>query len=309
MTRQAFGDRGVSVIFFLVATEKLKVFISWSGPLAKDVAIIWHELLREITDEIQPFVSDVDIEAGARGLDEIKAELDGTKFGIVIVTQSNQNAPWLNFEAGALSKALDNATVRVAPSLVDFSSPNQITSPLKQFQGSLLNKDGVGRILKTLAGALGAEWSAYEKRLDRCWDEYEQRFEAEKSSHAVSAKSAKRPVEDMVEEILTIARDLRRPSKQEPTLVDELARQSQKTISILRQHASASNLVITDARIFRHANGVSVIATVADTLNLDTQQVEKIAEAIGREGIRDLEIISENTRIKIEAPRTSHTQA
>lgn len=73
-----------------------------------------------------PFVSDADIEAGARGLDDIKDELDGTRFAIVVVTRDNQNAPWLNFEAGAISKQLSGSINRVAPCLVDFDGSSQM---------------------------------------------------------------------------------------------------------------------------------------------------------------------------------------
>ena len=41
---------------------------------------------------------------------EIAKALDETKFGVFCVTPENQGEPWLNFEAGALSKTVTERT-------------------------------------------------------------------------------------------------------------------------------------------------------------------------------------------------------
>jgi hypothetical protein len=118
--------------------DKRKIFISWSGDLAREVTLVLHGWLPEMFDGIKPWMSAEDIDAGARGLEEIGEQLDSTSFGIIVVTQANQNAPWLNFEAGALSKRFGprDARTRVAPLLVDLSSAGQIVGPIKQFQAN-----------------------------------------------------------------------------------------------------------------------------------------------------------------------------
>ncbi|WEX02764.1 hypothetical protein [Rhodococcus sp. RCBS9] len=188
--------------------DDLKIFISWSGDLAKGVAHVWHDLLREMFDRVTPWVSDIDIEAGARGLDEIKRELDGTLFGIVVVTPENQDAPWLNFEAGALSRSLSEASTRVVPSLVNFSSPTQITSPLKQFQATLLNEDGVARVLKAVAGVVDADWPTKEKAFTRMWPEYQTRFNDKIVESVDPTNPEPRTNQSMLEELLTITRSM-----------------------------------------------------------------------------------------------------
>lgn len=194
-----------------MADDDLKIFISWSGDLAKSIARVWHDLLLEMFDRATPWVSDLDIEAGARPLDDIKRELDGTSFGIIVVTPENQNAPWLNFEAGALSKALSDATTRVMPSLVNFTSPSQVTSPLKQFQGNLLNQEGVMKILKTIAKGVDADWSTKERTFNRAWSpEYEQRFNDCIANALNPAKPSTRTSEEMLDEVLTIVREIQR---------------------------------------------------------------------------------------------------
>ena len=197
-----------------MAEDNLKIFISWSGDLARSIARIWRDLLNEMFDGVTPWVSDVDIEAGTRGLDEIQRELDGTFFGIIVVTKANQNAPWINFEAGALSKSLPDSTTRVVPSLVDLTSPAQITSPIKQFQATLLDEEGVKRVLKAIANAdaISVDWQTKERSFARMWPEYKTKFTdaIERSGEHPSSAPAQRQPEDMLEELLTISRDISR---------------------------------------------------------------------------------------------------
>lgn len=76
--------------------DKYKVFISWSGNLAKAVAFVWNDLLKLAFDMVDPFMSEAGIGAGERGLDKIATRLADTSFGIVVVTQENENSPWIN---------------------------------------------------------------------------------------------------------------------------------------------------------------------------------------------------------------------
>ena len=78
-----------------MVADKFKVFISWSGQLSQAVAAIWLDLISETFDSVEPFMSEENIGAGERGLVKIATELAGTSFGIIIVTQENQNSPWL----------------------------------------------------------------------------------------------------------------------------------------------------------------------------------------------------------------------
>ncbi|CDP82945.1 MULTISPECIES: TIR domain-containing protein [Mycolicibacterium] len=194
--------------------EKFKVFISWSGELAKAVATVWTELITEVFDGVAPFMSEENIGAGERGLAKIATELAGTGFGIIVVTQDNQHSQWLNYEAGALSKDVDDQTVRVAPSLVDFDRKNDVTGPLGQFQGTLLNEGGVEKILTELAKVIGVDETSVRKRFHRAWaDEYEDKFERAKATRPRPTKPAHRQTPEMLDEILTLVREIARTSK------------------------------------------------------------------------------------------------
>jgi hypothetical protein len=48
-------------------------------------------------------MSQDDIETGSGWLARIKNELEATSYGIICLTPQNLDAPWLHFEAGALS--------------------------------------------------------------------------------------------------------------------------------------------------------------------------------------------------------------
>lgn len=206
-----------------MAADRYKVFISWSGQLAREVAGIWSELLTETFDAVVPFMSERDIGAGERNLPKIADELEGSRFGIVVVTQLNNAAPWINFEAGALSKVIGEGQTRVAPCLVDFSRENDLTGPLSQFQATLLNRAGVEKILIEIAKLVDADVVAVSTRFERSWSgTYESRFNEAKSKSA--GDEAQRSEPDMLNEILTHVRELARttPAHQNPAEIYRL---------------------------------------------------------------------------------------
>lgn len=87
----------------------MKVFISWSGDYSGKIAIALREWLPSVIQSLeQPYVSSEDIAKGSRWNAEVTKELENSCFGIICLTPENLIAPWLHFEAGALSKIIDN---------------------------------------------------------------------------------------------------------------------------------------------------------------------------------------------------------
>ena len=84
------------------------VFISWSGLRSQHVAQALREWLPVVLQTAKPWMSASDIEKGSRGLDEVSSRLQGMKVGIVCLTPENMDAPWILYEAGALSKTIDD---------------------------------------------------------------------------------------------------------------------------------------------------------------------------------------------------------
>ena len=92
----------------------MKVFLSWHGMLSKSVALALRDWLRDVIQSVEPFMSAEDIAPGVRWAANLSAELANTTFGIVCLTRENVAAPYINYEVGALSKAVDDQT-RVGP--------------------------------------------------------------------------------------------------------------------------------------------------------------------------------------------------
>lgn len=144
----------------------MKVFISWSGERSKKVALIFRDWLPTVIQAIEPFVSSEDIEKGARWNTDIAQELKESSFGLICVTKDNLNSQWLNFEAGALSKSINNTYV--APLLFDVKPSELKGSPISQFQATSFSKDDMKRLIETLNSATGN--SLTPARLDKAFE-------------------------------------------------------------------------------------------------------------------------------------------
>src|SRR4051794_15271507 len=116
----------------------MEVFISWSGEKAKAVALLLRSWLPDVIQALDDllWVSDADIESGANWSAAIGARLTTSTYGIICVTRENQGRPWLNFEAGAISKLAGNAV----PVLVDFEDRSDLTGPMTQLQARTMTK-------------------------------------------------------------------------------------------------------------------------------------------------------------------------
>lgn len=146
--------------------NNMKVFISWSGDCSKKVALIFRDWLPTVIQAIEPFVSSEDIEKGARWNTDIAQELKDSSFGLICVTKDNLNSQWLNFEAGALSKSINNS--HVAPFLFDIKPSDLKGSPISQFQSTSFSKEDIKRLIETLNNATGN--SLNSQRLDKAFE-------------------------------------------------------------------------------------------------------------------------------------------
>jgi hypothetical protein len=125
----------------------MKVFLSWSGDKSHKIAIIFRDWLPCVIQSIESYVSSEDIDKGARWSTDIAKELENSSFGILCVTRENINAPWLNFEAGALSKTIEKSSV--SPFLFDIKR-SEINGPILQFQSTIFEKDDIKKLIFSL---------------------------------------------------------------------------------------------------------------------------------------------------------------
>lgn len=144
----------------------MKVFISWSGNKSHKVAIVFRDWFPSVIQSIEPYVSSEDIDKGARWSTDIAKELEDSTFGILCVTKDNMNAPWLSFEAGALSKTMDKTFV--SPFLFDIKR-SEVKGPILQFQSTIFQKEDIKKLLNTLNKASG-ENSIPDVRLEKAFE-------------------------------------------------------------------------------------------------------------------------------------------
>ncbi|QQX15242.1 toll/interleukin-1 receptor domain-containing protein [Bacillus altitudinis] len=129
----------------------MKVFLSWSGNLSKDVATEFSTWISLVLQFVNPFLSSEDIEKGSRWGHEIAKNLEESTHGVFFVTKDNIGAPWINFEAGALSKSLENSHVWTL--LIDMKNSDLNEGPLRQFQTTLFTKKEVHDLVKVINSA------------------------------------------------------------------------------------------------------------------------------------------------------------
>lgn len=126
----------------------MKVFLSWSGNESKQLATIFKEWLPNVLQYVEPYMSAQDISMGERWGNSIADNLEESVFGLIFVTPSNIKAPWINFEAGALSKTFES---RVIPILYKAEVTILDQGPLKQFQSAKnLEKESIFSLLQSI---------------------------------------------------------------------------------------------------------------------------------------------------------------
>ena len=187
----------------------MEVFISWSGDRSRTVAEALHDWLPRVIQSVSPFMSSLDIEKGSRWTDDLATRLGAAEFGLICLTQENLEAPWLIFEAGALSKSIGIS--RVVPYLYKVPQ-TQLKGPLVQFQSALaIDKDDTLRVIKSINKASGEnqlEPARLEEAFETRWPSLENTL-ANIPTTTEEAPPA-RPDSDILEEVLRLCRQISR---------------------------------------------------------------------------------------------------
>ena len=193
----------------------MEVFISWSGERSEKVAKALHDWLPNVIQSLRPFMSAADIKEGSRWATDIATHLEQAKFGLLCLTPENLEAPWLLFEAGALSKTVESAWV--VPYLYKVS-PTELQGPLTQFQAATADKDSTKNVMATLNSALGDN-KLEEARLKSSFENWWPKLEISLNEIQLTTEEAVpiRSERDILEEILDLVRSLSRQVTNLPT--------------------------------------------------------------------------------------------
>lgn len=232
----------------------MKVFISWSGNKSHRVALVFREWLPSVIQSVVPYVSSEDIDKGARWSTDIAKELEDSTFGILCVTKDNLNAPWLSFEAGALSKTMDKSFV--SPFLFDIKRA-EVNGPILQFQSTIFEKEDIKKLLSTINKACGEEGIS-ESMLDKAFEVWYPTLEKDLNElHDLtdedvedSGTDIEAHMSSIIEELLELSRDnqklLRNPDPKLFESIDDLKQRIDYTMSRIERNAE-----LEDRRISR----------------------------------------------------------
>ena len=189
----------------------MKVFLSWSGGTSHEIALKLYDWLPMVIQKVEPYIS-TEIDKGSRWATDIAQELESSNFGIACVTKENKVAPWLLFEAGALSKSVEMG--RLAPVLFGLEQSDIQSNPITQFQMTKFGRIEFLRLLTAINEALEGEalepkilegiFSALWPSLER--DVAEILKSSQSGSHDVIAGPDK--ILGTMEEILSTARSI-----------------------------------------------------------------------------------------------------
>lgn len=182
----------------------MDIFISWSGSRSGAVAKALHGLLPKIANAFDPFFSPVDIDQGSRWGADVAARLQAARAGIICITPENLHSDWILFEAGALSKTIENTFV--CPVLVGLE-PTDVKGPLAQFQATRMTRGDILKLLKTLNRGLGEAARAeghITEMFGLLWPKLEN--ELNKLPPEAGTAQPQRTERDLLEEILNLVR-------------------------------------------------------------------------------------------------------
>jgi len=203
------GNQKYRCSYFIVnykqKIEIMKVFISWSGKVSKEIGEEIKNWLPAVLQNIKPYFTPNDIEKGSRWSADITKELEISKLGIFIYTKENLASQWMLFEAGAISKTLDSS--KVCPILFGLDN-SDFTGPLTQFQTSQFNKGDFKKLIRTINNSQ-TDGKLEEKVLDEVFDMWWPKLES-KITRILESNKVKnvdlRDDRDILEEILAISR-------------------------------------------------------------------------------------------------------
>ncbi|WP_366944711.1 toll/interleukin-1 receptor domain-containing protein [Planktotalea sp.] len=183
----------------------MKVFISWSGKRSKAMANALKDWIPLIVQHSEPFVSDKDISAGDRWAQAIAGELESSNFGILCITPENISSEWIMLEAGALSKAMQDA--KVIPLLFGLEL-SDLSGPLQQFQALKVDEQGMLDALKAINAASDnkTDEATIERLVPALWSDLQAKIDA--IPERAEAEKHMRPQTEIMEDLVSQVRGL-----------------------------------------------------------------------------------------------------
>ncbi|SHG23905.1 toll/interleukin-1 receptor domain-containing protein [Bradyrhizobium erythrophlei] len=258
----------------------MRVFISWSGELSRQLSEAIRDWLPSALQSVRPYFTPSDIDKGARWATEISEALSASKVGIIVLTRDNLRSNWIMFESGAISSTLDKS--RICPILFDLE-PTDLQGPLAQFQVTRFAEDDFRKLFHTINSQLG-EHSLIENVaqavFDKWWPDLNEELSKIMQGHTAKADVPKiRSDRDLIEEMLLLVRG------------QAAARSAKYEGSTMQQFAGLLKYVV-DEDCWVNADEFS-----KKLVSLSNFTKERLAEGESKNAVlRDLEELVKRTR-------------
>jgi len=196
----------------------MRVFISWSGELSRQLGEVLRDWLPSALQFVRPYFSSNDIEKGTRWEGMLTGELSESSVGLFVMTKENRGSKWLHFEAGAIAKIMDRS--RVCPILFGLE-PTDLEGPLALFQSTRFTKDDMRKLfmsINTAGGDLKLPEVAAGKVFDKWWPDLETQLATILKGYKpvgpeLEVRSERKLIEEILERVRKISTDL--PSRSE----------------------------------------------------------------------------------------------
>ncbi len=183
----------------------MELFIVWSDDRSKFVAESFSEWIPKVIQAVKPWMS-TQIDRGANWIKEVSARVQKSRIGVVVLTPDNLKAPWVLFEAGALSKTISPSDKERVCTLLVGLDPGDVGMPLEQFQATPAKKESVWKLVQTINKTLKEpdqplDQGLLETMFNTFWPELEKVF-ATALTMPGSAKPPRRSDKEILDEIL-----------------------------------------------------------------------------------------------------------
>jgi TIR domain len=203
----------------------MRVFISWSGELSKQLAGAIRDWLPTTLQYVKPYFTPADIEKGAKWDQEISKELEDASICIIVLTRESLNSKWIMFEAGAISKSPGKS--RLCTVLFGLE-PTDVEGPLNRFQATRFSKEEIHKLLKTINANAEKEEALSDGTLDlvfeKWWPDLENAVKEIMKAEGSSAKVPElRDERDLLQEVLGLTRVMAEQQNQIRERVGELS--------------------------------------------------------------------------------------
>lgn len=219
---------------------RTKVFLTWSGQRSNGVATALRKWLPRVIQNLDPWMSETDMDKGTQWSSEISVQLRQSRIGIICLTPENLGEPWINFEAGALSRLEGSYACTY---LYDLATQS-IQFPLAQFQSTKAEKEDTRKLVQTINKAINEEALPVEQlneAFEKWWPDLSTAL-SQITQTPSEAQPPRRSTEEVLEEI----------------------------VSTIRENSHAQSTILNEVRLVR--NGLEADAEQAFRWNPQTSQ-------------------------------------